>query len=180
MKEIWVVVPGFDDRYIVSSHGNIVSLGFTRTQTFSFSYGKLERTFYYKPKKLFYEICNGYYRVVLYNGKKKSRMYVHQIVCKSFFGEPKRNNQVNHIDGNRKNNNISNLEYVTPSENLLHAVHVTKTWGARNSKFSNKDILNIRKLISQGLKNSVIAKKYKVCDETIRRIKVNKAFIYIR
>jgi hypothetical protein len=48
---------------------------------------------------------------------------VHRLVAKAYLGEPMDcNAQVNHIDGNKANNHISNLEWCSPSENLLHAV----------------------------------------------------------
>lgn len=65
---------------------------------------------------------NGYSRVSLYkHGKPKchqiSRLVASHFICK----KPFENAQVNHIDGNKSNNHVSNLEWVTPSENILHA-----------------------------------------------------------
>ena len=64
---------------------------------------------------------SGYFQVSL-GGLRKRRMYVHQLVAEAFLGEKPKGCVVNHIDGNKINNNISNLEYITYAENSQHAV----------------------------------------------------------
>lgn len=56
------------------------------------------------------------------NGKQK-RMRVHRMVAETFLLNPENKPYVNHKDGNRGNNNLDNLEWVTPSENTQHAVN---------------------------------------------------------
>ena len=62
------------------------------------------------------------YNITLPDGSKK-RLYAHRLVAIAFLEEPfnKKKIQINHIDGNKLNNHKDNLEWVTPSENLLHA-----------------------------------------------------------
>ena len=67
---------------------------------------------------------NGYEIVPLYfNGMQKA-MQVHRLVAMTFIENPDNKPYVNHIDGNKRNNNVSNLEWVTASENIRHAIDV--------------------------------------------------------
>lgn len=60
---------------------------------------------------------NGYLRV----GLDKQLCRIHVLVAKEFIPNPDNLPQVNHIDGNKANNNVCNLEWITPSENIKHA-----------------------------------------------------------
>lgn len=64
----------------------------------------------------------GYQRVGLYVGNYKSKtIKVHRIVAETFIENTENKKDVNHIDGNKSNNNIHNLEWCTRSENIKHA-----------------------------------------------------------
>ena len=63
-----------------------------------------------------------YKHVTLNIDGKAKRMKVHRLVAQTFLENPENKPYVNHKDGNRSNNNVSNLEWVTPSENTKHAV----------------------------------------------------------
>lgn len=63
----------------------------------------------------------GYMRVGLRDGNNQKDILVHRIVAKAFVAGFRDDLVVNHIDGNKKNNNSSNLEWVTPSQNSIHA-----------------------------------------------------------
>ena len=60
---------------------------------------------------------------LIINGKQK-RMRVHRMVALTFIDNPDNKPYVNHINGNRSDNNVENLEWVTPSENTQHAVNI--------------------------------------------------------
>lgn len=80
-----------------------------------------------KGKPLKYSINhNGYCIVNFYIDHKRIGFAIHTLVAKQFLvnDDEKNKTQVNHIDGNKQNNNVKNLEWVTPKKNMQHAVNV--------------------------------------------------------
>ena len=73
-------------------------------------------------KILSQSIQQGYKHVTLLINNKQKRCRVHRLVAETFINNPENKPYVNHIDGDRANNNVENLEWVTPSENTIHAV----------------------------------------------------------
>ncbi|WP_141431920.1 HNH endonuclease [Bacillus sp. 03113] len=65
---------------------------------------------------------SGYCQVVLQRNKKRRYYVVHRLVAIAFLENPDNKAMVNHIDGVKTNNHVSNLEWVTPSENNIHAI----------------------------------------------------------
>ena len=63
---------------------------------------------------------HGYLSVSLFNGREK-RFYIHRLVAEMFIQNNKKYEEVNHIDGNKKNNKVENLEWCTSKENKQHA-----------------------------------------------------------
>lgn len=69
------------------------------------------------------KICNsGYRMVILTINRKKKYINVHRLIAKSFIPNPENLPEVNHIDCNKLNNNVCNLEWVSTRENQLHAI----------------------------------------------------------
>lgn len=66
---------------------------------------------------------SGYLRINLHNGGESKRFFIHRLVAIHFIDKVDGKEFVNHIDGVKTNNESSNLEWVTPSENNLHALH---------------------------------------------------------
>ena len=80
---------------------------------------------HYKRKRMKTELTsNGYERVVLCNAGKSKRYLVHRLVAMLYVPNPNNLDVVNHKDGNKRNNNADNLEWVTTSENLKHAFRI--------------------------------------------------------
>ena len=74
------------------------------------------------PRRVAYgQDKDGYYRVVLSNNKAREYVKIHQVVAKQFLGEIPDGFVVNHIDGNKHNNNVENLEIITAIENIKHS-----------------------------------------------------------
>lgn len=113
MQENRKEVVGYEGYYKVSDKG--------RVMTVAREFIKLNgRKCIVKERILSQGIVRGYRCVDLkVNGNRKT-MRVHRLVAMAFIGEPYKE-MVNHIDGNKSNNNLSNLEWATRSENELHA-----------------------------------------------------------
>lgn len=77
------------------------------------------------------ETEKGYLRVDLHNKDGRKHFKVHRLVAGEFIPNPLDKPQVNHKDGNKKNNSVTNLEWVTNEENLAHAIKLrAESWGA--------------------------------------------------
>jgi len=102
IDELWRDIKGFDGKYQASNRGNIRSTN-----------GVMKLT----PNE------KGYLRVRLYYSKYKCKWYrVNRLIADTFIDNPLSLPQVDHIDGNRMNNNVENLEWVTNKENTTRAI----------------------------------------------------------
>lgn len=63
-----------------------------------------------------------YLQVSLYKNNVEEHFYVHRLVANAFIPNPKNLPEVNHRDGNKQNNSVDNLEWVTSQENKIHAI----------------------------------------------------------
>ena len=79
---------------------------------------------------------SGYLQVSIKIDEKNKFMnqYVHRLVAQFWLDKTKDKEEVNHIDGDKKNNNINNLEWVTKKENAAHKINVLKKKTTSNKK----------------------------------------------
>lgn len=119
----------------------------------------------------------GYLRVTLYpSGKTYS---VHRLVAETFLNKPDGMNSVNHKDGNKENNNLSNLEWCTPKQNTRHAIDVIKTlkladWKGSKNPSNALDfglVHSIKFGILSELSDTELESLLGVTEETFRRIR---------
>lgn len=110
MQEIWKDVKGYEGLYQVSSLGGV------KSKSRVIGNRKIAgRTL--KPS----DTSRGYLGVTLYKHGSKKTEVIHRLVANAFIPKVKNKLQINHIDGNKHNNKIDNLEWCNGSENLKHA-----------------------------------------------------------
>lgn len=115
MKEIWKDVPGYKGYYQVSNYGNVMSM----TRIIEYSDGRLCK-YYSKLKKQTLN-SRGYYSVFLYGKYGHKNILVHQLVAMAFLGYIRNGKQdivVDHIDNDKLNNKLDNLQLITNRQNL--------------------------------------------------------------
>ena len=115
MEEIWKDIEGYEGYYQISSLGRVKSLARPRyiknyPQIFPERILKLHNT------------KHGYKQIRLSVHRDVKIFKVHRLVANAFIPNPENKPCVNHIDGKKDNNIIANLEWVTQSENSIHAI----------------------------------------------------------
>jgi len=81
----------------------------------------------------------GYQSVMLYKDKKGKNFYVHRLVAEAFLDKVDGKTCVNHIDGDKTNNCVSNLEWATHSENMYHANAIGLQTGSEKQKAAARE-----------------------------------------
>lgn len=118
MEEIWKEIPGYEDYYEVSNLGNFRS----KDRIIKYKSDGL-RKYPGKPLKI-EQMQDGYCRIVLMKDGNKVRYMCHRLVAQTFIPIVEGKTFINHIDGNRSNNKVSNLEWCTQSENEQHSINI--------------------------------------------------------
>lgn len=114
-KEKWKDVFGYEGVYRVSSYG--IVFGYSK----KWESGRWVTRVLPDRELRYFSDSNGYVVVQLRNRGKQKLCKVHRLVAVLFIPNPENKPQVNHKDGNKKNNRISNLEWATGAENMNHA-----------------------------------------------------------
>lgn len=162
---------GFNDYYYISSYGYIITKNWRNS--------KREAII-----KTCLDAC-GYKRTALMHNGKLKTIKIHRLVAISFIQNPENKPQVNHIDGNKQNNNINNLEWVNNSENQIHAYKIglnKAKRGEENSKaiLTEKQVKEIRsKFKKRVYTREMLGIEYGVKASTIKDIILRKSWKHI-
>ena len=148
--EKWKDIIGYEGYYQISNFGNVKNV-----QTNKILIGDTNNV--------------GYKRVILYKPIKK-RFFIHRLVAIYFCDGYKENLVVNHKDGNKQNNHFNNLEWVTHSENDLHAFKMNLR-NAHPSKFKYS-------ILAYDKNTKLLVKEYKNIQECCNDLQVARSNVY--
>lgn len=181
--EVYVDIRGYEGYYQISNYSNVKSLDRVikqktgKTQTIK---GRIlkQRT---NP--------GGYYYVELSKNGTKATFAIHQLVAQAFLDNPGNKPIVNHIDGNKLNNSLTNLEWATYSQNLQHAYKTglrrtvsIEAVGTKNykRKLKPEQVIEIKRLLATGnLTHKDIATKFDVARSTVTEIKSGRRWKHL-
>jgi hypothetical protein len=165
--EIWKDIEGYENKYQISNIGNVKSLARNAMwDTGSFS----------MPERLMkLQKHNRGYRFVMLTKDKTTKLFlIHRLVAKAFISNPNNLKTVNHIDFDKTNNKVENLEWMSHLDNIKHFVKLgtkQKQIGSNGpmAKFTDSDIIKIREMVKT-IKQADIARIYNIGTDVISRI----------
>ena len=170
MREVFEDLKGYEDSYQISDFGRI------------FTKRRLIGNKIYYGKELVPQLTNdGYLKVTLCKNGKSKKFYLHRLVALQFIDNSTNLPQVNHKDGNKLNNTVTNLEWCTKIENQNHAVRtglMQRGQDRPSAKLTEEQVLEIYKLKGI-LKSQDIANRYNVSKNTINCILRGSKWSYL-
>jgi len=166
VNEIWKDIEGFNGIYQISNLGKVKS--FKNNQI-----NILKN----------YINNSGYPEVNLRKNKKKKHLTIHRLIAVYFIDNPNNLPEVNHLDGDKTNYSISNLEWSTHANNIQHAYDTglqPLPLGEKNSaaKLTEKQVIEIR-AIDLSISSAKVAKQYNIGKTAIKDIRARKTWKHI-
>lgn len=183
--EHWKPVVEFEGIYEVSDHGQVRNIA-DRART------TINQVL--KPQKH----NHGYLFVVLSNGRaKQKRKYIHHLVMEAFVGPRPAEYETNHLDGDKGNNRLGNLEYCTALENHQHASRTRlAAFGDRNgsrkfperlprgqanwmTKLKDEEVSEIKHLLKTGVPQAKIGQRFDIAQSVVCRINTGQIWRHV-
>jgi hypothetical protein len=178
MPEEWKPVYGYEDCYAVSDRGNLVRTSLTKKRV----------TQIWRPVKLKTH-RDGYKMIGLCREKIKSYRQMHRLVWEAFNGPIKTGMQINHLNGKKADNRLSNLEVCTKSQNATHSFRVLgraapnyPSFGSKNgsAKLNEQQVAEILGLYATGkYRQQDLAEKFNVSQVAISLITRRKKWQHV-
>ena len=168
IEEVWKDVVGFESYYQVSNLGRVMCKENPIVYKGGKNYNKKQRI-----KKLS-NSSNGYKKTMLHDGIKLTNHYVHRLVAKAFIPNQENKPQVNHIDHNKTNNVLENLEWVTQKENTIKGViygNINNKKRPNTKRLTNSQIVDVAIKFCQGYSVAETASIMNVARTTISSVR---------
>ena len=157
---MFVPLKAYEDRYEVSSSGVIRNL-------------KTKRPIKQHIDK------DGYLVVFPFNGIKTTTLGVHRAIALSFIENLENKPTVNHLDGDKQNNRLDNLEWATHKEQSNHSIFTLgNSIEEKGHTYITIDTEKVLHLLEQGISQDNVAKEMDISQATVSRIKNNTRFKY--
>jgi len=170
MQEVWKKIPNYDG-YLISNMGVVKSIDRLSSNGRHLK-GKILKAL---------KTSGGYLSVSLCKDGEDKHYAIHRLVMLAFVGECPKGMEINHIDENKQNNCLSNLEYVTPSENCNHGTRNNRISLSSKHPKSKEHCANISKgrkgiVFSEEHKNNISIAKKKQCGRKVQCIETGEVF----
>lgn len=170
MDEKWIAAPGWEDRVEVSNFGRVRSFDYLAKSTRALQPTQLRKGRMLRPDLR----DNGYLSVKVKTAGVSERRYVHRLVAAAFVPGFFADATVDHIDGNRRNNVATNLDWVTRSENSKRQNAAGRGVGRGNEnaqvKLRDEDVPIVLLLRASGSTQREIAARFGVSESLIYKI----------
>lgn len=176
--EQWKKIEEFNYEYEISSYGRIRSVENVIVRGNGWKYTR-------KSKILKPSGSGGYLRGAVCVNKKMIPYKIHRLVALAFIPNNENKKEVNHIDGNKLNNHVENLEWCTRQENIEHCIlnKLQKPFKGEeigNSKLLEFQVIEIRnKFKPRVYSRTKLAKEYNVSEATIKDILYKRTWIHL-
>jgi hypothetical protein len=165
--EEWKELPGYNKRYWISNQGRVKSFAWGKEHILS-------------PGTQ----SDGYLTIAPRKNGQAKYYLVHRLVLMLFYGPPPEGYHANHKDGNKMNNSIDNLEWVTCLDNSRHAWHnglMNPSRGEKHgmSKLTKTEVKEIRALLCQKVPHRKIANRFGVSKSCITHISIGTTWQHL-
>jgi len=180
MKEIWKPIKGYELTYEVSNLGNVRSKDWMQKHSVS---GGL---FLKKGKPIsirFGSTWNGYSSVSLKKNNKQVSLFLHRVIGEAFIPNPDNKPFINHKNGIKTDNRVSNLEWCTRSENAKHSFKIglqcNKGQNHPRHKVTDKDVLKMRERYANGESSWKIFKSMNMSYTNVKDIIAGRSWSHL-